>query len=370
MSDHSFSAADPSAQNSLPCTGCGARLHYAPGTHNLSCPYCGQQQKIAAPTRAVREHSYESLLTKQAKPAGEIAAYRFTCNGCGAHVQGDNELSSTCQFCASPLVADTAADHQIEPEAVLPFELDRKATSEALREWVKSRWFAPNRLKQVTTAESMKSTYLPHWTFDAKTASKYTGQRGEYYYVTETYTATVNGKREQRTRRVRKTRWYPARGKVTRSFDDVLVAATTRVTPDQLDKLEPWPLARARPYRPDYLAGHETLRYDVEPGSGLAEAKKEMAAAIEKDCRRDIGGDTQRVHSINTSYSDITGKLMLLPVWIGSYLYNGKPWQVLINGCTGEVQGDRPYSAVKIISAVVAALVVLALVVAVAQYTR
>ena len=128
---------------------------------------------------------------------------------------------------------------------------------------------------------------------------------------------------------------------------------------DHLDALEPWPLPESKPYDPDYLAGHQTLRYDVEPEAGMDVARGRMASTIEADCRRDIGGDEQRVHSVNTSYSRVMFKLMLLPVWVCAYLYAGKAYQVLINGRSAEVAGQRPYSAVKITLAVLAALLVI-----------
>ncbi|KUP96989.1 hypothetical protein [Thermobifida cellulosilytica] len=344
-----------SPQFSRPCEGCGARVEFSPGTLDLVCPYCGHSQKIAAPARQVREHSYEQLVSTPRKPAAEIAEHHFVCSGCGAHTLSD-ALSHQCQFCAAPLVADPSEDPQIVPEAVVPFQLDRSAAREALRKWTRSRWFAPNRLKKVTEAETLKSTYLPHWTFDARTVTDYTGQRGEHYYVTVTDS-------DGESREERRTAWYPAAGTVARDFDDVLVVATDRVPVDRLDALDPWPLAEARPFTPDFLAGHHTVRYSVEPEHGRTAAEDKMRRAIEQDCRRDIGGDEQRVDSMHTRYSDVTCKLLLLPVWSGSYLYNGKSWQVLVNGCTGEVQGDRPYSAVKIAFAVLVLLAVVAAIV-------
>ena len=41
----------------------------------------------------------------------------------------------------------------------------------------------------------MNGVYVPFWTFDADTASRYTGQRGEYYYETRTVTVVVNPRR-------------------------------------------------------------------------------------------------------------------------------------------------------------------------------
>ncbi|MDD6790725.1 MAG: hypothetical protein DIU53_007280 [Thermobifida fusca] len=342
---------------SQPCSGCGAHLEFAPGTLTLVCPYCGFSQQITAPARPVQEYPFEQLVAMPRKRAAELAPHHLVCSRCGAHTLSD-ALSSHCQFCSAPLVVDTSEDPQIVPEAVVPFTVDRSQAREALRKWTQSRWFAPNGLKKVADAETMKSTYLPHWTFDADTVTAYRGRRGEYYYVTVTDS-------EGRRRRERRTAWYPASGTVSRRFDDVLVVATDRVPVKRLDALDPWPLAQARPYAAEFLAGHHTVRYSVEPEQGLEIAKGKMRKVIEQDCRRDIGGDEQRLDWVNTQYSNVAGKLVLLPVWSGSYLYNGKSWQVLINGCTGEVQGDRPYSAVKIAFAVLVALIVVAAVIAV-----
>jgi hypothetical protein len=294
-----------------------------------------------------------------------VAPHTFTCQGCGAITQSD-KISDRCQFCGAPLVADVSSGDMVMPEAVLPFGVDRPAVREALKGWTSSRWFAPNGLKKVTTAESSHSTYLPHWTYDARTVSNYWGERGEHYWETETY--TENG--ETKTRQVQRTRWWPASGTVARDFDDVLITGTTRVAPKHLDKLEPWPLPESEAYRPEYLACHETLRYDVEPESGLETAKSRMASVIEQDCRDDIGGDEQRVRQVDTQYRDVAFKLMLLPVWIACYLHAGKSFQVLVNGTTGEVHGERPYSAAKITMAIIAALIAIAAVAILISYTK
>jgi DNA-directed RNA polymerase subunit RPC12/RpoP len=356
MTDHT-PAGGTMSPSSYPCGGCGARVEYAPGTDLLRCPYCGYEQRLAAATRTVHEHDYAELARLPRKPVHRVGAYIFRCEKCGAQTESD-AISDACQFCGAPLVADTSLGDLIAPEAVLPFEVDRNGMREALRKWASSRWFAPASLKKVTEAESVKGTYLPHWTYDAGTESRYQGQRGEHYWETETYTETVDGQQQTRTRQVQKTRWYPASGRVGRDFDDVLIAATGQVPGKQLDRLAPWPLEQAVPFQPAYLAGYQALRYDVEPESGLETAKSRMAPVIEEDCRHDIGGDEQRVHSVDTRYFDITFKLMLLPVWIACYLHAGKTYQVLVNARTGEVIGKRPYSAAKIAAAILAAIAV------------
>ncbi|GAA2633904.1 hypothetical protein [Paractinoplanes durhamensis] len=354
------------SQSQYPCANCGANVEFAPGTTVLKCPYCGAETPLVAVAgRQIREHSYAEFAGLPRKPIATLAPHTFTCQGCGAVTQSD-KISDRCQFCGAPLVADVSSGDQVMPEGVLPFAIDRKALREALRQWASSRWFAPNGLKKVTEAESSHSTYLPHWTYDARTVSHYRGQRGDHYWVTETY--TEDG--QTRTRQVQKTRWRSASGVVARDFDDVLIAGTGRVAPKHLDKLEPWPLPQAEVYRPEYLAGHETLRYDVEPETGLGTAKSRMAPIIEGDCRSDIGGDEQRVEAVETQYSDVTFKLMLLPVWIACYLHAGKTYNILVNGRTAEVAGERPYSAAKIAAAITAAVLLIIVIVVLIALNR
>ncbi|MEW2518908.1 hypothetical protein [Actinacidiphila alni] len=362
----SVSGRTDAGERSYPCGACGATVEFSPGAGALKCPYCGHEQALTAVPRQVREHAIEELATLPAKPRATVsgAARAFVCPGCGARTETD-DLSARCQFCATSLVADPELTERVVPEAVVPFGLDRGAARDKLGEWTSSRWFAPNSLKKVTAAETFKGSYLPHWTYDAATTTHYEGQRGEYYYTTETYTTTENGQQVTKTRQVRHTRWHHASGTVQRAFDDILVAGTGHVATEQLDKLTPWPLAEAQPYQAEYLAGFQTVRYDVEPEQGLDIAKQRMAPVIESDCRADIGGDEQRVTSTDTAYADVTFKLLLLPVWFLTYLHAGKSWQVMVNARTGEVIGERPYSAAKITAAIVALVAVIAVIVAV-----
>ena len=161
---------------------------------------------------------------------------------------------------------------------------------------------------------------------------------------------------------MRRTRWYSASGTVARWFDDLLIAASKSVSPERLATLEPWDVVELKPYQPAYLAGHKAQRYQLELGDGFEQAKAIMAPEIESDTRQDIGGDEQRVHQIATAYSGITFKHLLLPVWISAYRFQTKVYQVLVNARTGEVQGERPYSLLKIVGFVVLLLIGLVLV--------
>ena len=86
-------------------------------------------------------------------------------------------------------------------------------------------------------------------------------------------------------------------------------------------------------------------------------------------CARDVPGDTHRNLNVDATYSDMTFKHVLVPIWLVSYVYGSKSYQVLVNGQTGQIAGDRPYSFWKIFFLVlgIAALVGLFALVAAAK---
>lgn len=345
-----------------PCESCGADLRFAPGQVQLVCDHCGHVQKIpeagaASYVSALTEHDLARGL-RDDLPIDATEEVRSThCPNCGAVVEFQGAAhASECPFCATPVVVDSGTSRKIKPQALVPFALTEGQARAALKGWLGSLWFAPNSLLEYTRAgRAMNGVYAPFWTFDAATASRYTGQRGEHYYETRTVTVNVNGRSEQRQEQVQKTRWYPASGRVARHFDDVVVMASTSL-PVRLGRdLTPWDLGKLEPYNPDYLAGFQAEGYTVMLAEGYSTAQAEMAQVIEGDVRRDIGGDVQQITSVNTLYSDETFKHILLPIWMAAYKYGGKSYRFLVNGQTGEVQGERPYSAWKIAFAVLGA---------------
>jgi len=65
------------------------------------------------------------------------------------------------------------------------------------------------------------------------------------------------------------------------------------------------------------------------------------------------------IHQVSTQYSRITFKHILLPIWISAYRYHNNIYRFLVNGRTGEVQGERPWSWIKITFAVLFAALAL-----------
>jgi DNA-directed RNA polymerase subunit RPC12/RpoP len=343
-----------------PCAQCGAQLRYAPGQTSLTCDHCGHVQDIPAEaprarTRALQELDLAKGLRDDLAGGDMVEVRTTTCPSCGAQVEITGATHATeCPFCATPVVLDTGTHRQIKPQALVPFQLTEPQARKAMIAWMGSLWFAPGTLLEYARkGRALNGVYVPFWTFDADSDTHYTGERGEYYYETRTVNVRVNGKMERREERVRHTRWYPTSGHVSRDFDDVLVMASQSLPARLGNELTPWDLGALVPYSPDFLAGFQAEGYTVSLEAGHDQARARMENIIQSDVRRDIGGDEQRVHDIDTDWSDETFKHILLPVWMAAYKYNGKSYRFMVNGQTGEVQGERPWSIWKIAFAVI-----------------
>lgn len=339
----------------FPCGQCGADYRFDPGQTTLTCDHCGHTEPLEDHGKqTIRELDFRAALNDQL-PAQDIEETRVTsCPNCAAEVAFHAAFHATqCPFCATPVVADTGAHRQIKPRAVLPFSLNERQAHKSMNLWLGRLWFAPNGLKQYARkGRKMDGIYVPYWTYDADTKTRYTGQRGTIYYVTQT--VMVDGKPQ--SRQVQKIRWTPASGRVGRFFDDVLVLASRSLPKRDTDALQPWDLGGLRPYSPEFIAGFAAEGYTILLDAGYDEARAHMDRVIERDVRFDIGGDRQSIHQMATDVSDVTFKHILLPVWLAAYKYRGKTYRFVVNGQSGKVQGQRPYSAWKITFAVLLGL--------------
>ena len=338
----------PDRARVFPCGSCGADLEFDPGVQSLRCPFCGSVEALEAEPGAVAEQDYGAMIRRLAElrergREDAVEMREVDCAACGATARFTGTLTAdTCAYCGAPVQPSDAhvVAHRVPVDGVLPFRVERASARERLRTWVRALWFAPNEFTRRGVDGRFQGVYLPYWTFDAQTHNEYAGMRGDHYWVTQ-----GSGKNK---RRVRKTRWTPAAGRFRKLFDDVQVVATTGLPPARLAALEPWPLAECRTFSPDLLAGFQSRTYDIDLESGFQGAR----AAIDRDLRGEvcarIGGDVQRILELKTAYEGVTFKHLLLPVWILGYRWKDKTYQVLVNAVTGEVQGDRPYSWIKI----------------------
>ncbi|MGI8711267.1 MAG: hypothetical protein ACR2LA_09775 [Acidimicrobiales bacterium] len=349
------------ATRTYPCRQCGAALVFDIEQQKLACPSCGFSADIdvsalPAPVEHDLSEAMAKLRTAMALADGSqvTGEKEIVCQNCGGHTTFTGTLTAIrCPYCATPIQRDDIQDApaRLPVDGVLAFQVDDETAEAALEKWIDSRWFAPNEFKKYKETGAFTSVYAAYFTYDAETSTWYQGQRGDDYTVT----VGSGDNRHTETR----TRWTRVSGQVANAFDDLAVLANDGFDADRVKALEPWPTGSAQPFSPEFVAGHLSRTYDRDAEQCLPEAKGEMDAAINTTICRDIGGDHQRVSDARTTFHSLGFKHLLLPIWLLTVIFEGRPFQVFINGITGEVQGERPWSKVKIALAVTAAVILL-----------
>jgi predicted RNA-binding Zn-ribbon protein involved in translation (DUF1610 family) len=347
--------------NQFPCKQCGAMIKYHPGSQHQTCEYCDFQNEIVNNNEVIKENDFHHALSElaQAKPIKNVE--QAHCKTCGASFKFAASVhAGECPFCGTDIVINPQQSNFFSPKSLLPFYIDEAIAKEKFKKWLDGLWFAPNQVKKYARSDTkLVGIYLPYWTYDSETKSSYIGERGDTYYVQERVSYVRNGRRVSGIKRVPKIRWTHVRGFVSRFFDDVLIGASFSLPRQILDHLEPWDLEQLVPYDEKYISGFQSEIYQLGLDEGFDQAKQVMDDIIYRDIAYDIGGNHQRIHQVKTTHSDTTYKHCLLPIWSAAFSYKGKPYRFVINGRTGEVQGERPYSFLKIALAIFFGLIVI-----------
>jgi predicted RNA-binding Zn-ribbon protein involved in translation (DUF1610 family) len=346
------------AQQKYSCPACGAEAQWNPAKQALVCAYCGTTSP--AEIRANGEIVEHDLVTAlrdipDSRRGWEAQKVSVKCQSCNAiSIFDPQRVAQNCNFCGSAqLVRYEDVKEVFRPESMLPFKISETHVRETIRRWYGSRWFAPSKLGGAALTDRVHGVYLPYWTFDAQVYAQWTAQSGYYYYETEYYTDS-EGRRQ--SRQVQRIRWEHSAGQLEHFFDDELVPASVGVDASKLRAVEPFPTPDLVPYDTGYVAGWAVERYQLDLVRAAQSSREAMEKKLYSMCAEQVPGDTHRDLAVDADYSGQTFKHILLPIWLLSYSYGARKFQVVINGYTGEIAGDYPKSWVKITLAVLVAL--------------
>ena len=333
----------------------------------LVCPFCGTATPftIDATTGAIEELDLAKALREIPDQDRGWQAEKRTvqCQSCKAvSVFDPDRVGQNCDFCGSPALVDyQEIKAPIRPMSLLPFTVAETAVREQIRRWYASKWLAPNALKHRALVDRLHGVYIPYWTFDAHVVCPWQAEAGHYYY--ETQTVRRNGRTV--TQQVRKTRWVPASGEVRHFFDDEPVPGTHGVSHALLQQVEPFPFQDLKPYEKAFLSGFVVEHYQIVLFDAAQRSQESMTAKIRQMCASEIPGDTYRNLRIQPVYSGQTFKHILVPVWLLTYNFRQKPYQVVVNGVTGRMAGEYPKSFWKVAFLVLVAVLVVFLILSV-----
>jgi hypothetical protein len=347
-----------------PCPACGAQAEWNPGKQKLVCPFCGTEAPYdVKPTGEIVELDLVRALRELPDELRGWQTERRTvqCRSCKAvSVFDPQRVGQRCEFCGSPELVDyEEIKAPIRPQSLLPFKVSESAVREQIRRWYATKWLAPGSLKSRALVDTVRGIYIPYWTFDAQVVCPWEADAGHYYYTTESY--RDNQGRSQ-TRQVQHVRWDPASGVVEHFFDDEPVPGTHGIPHALLARIEPFMTSELVPYDRSYLAGFVVEHYQVVLLDAATASEEAMTGKVRDLCAARIPGDTYRNLVIHPTFSNRTFKHVLVPVWLLTYTYGPKVYQVLVNGYTGRMAGQYPKSPWKVALLVIGVIILVLLI--------
>lgn len=335
------------------CPQCGGVMDFDPATGGLHCPYCDYTERIPT-AKDAGDGNGEAQTAQELDFAGALHAENcdwgvkkkiIVCRACGGQsIYDARELANECPYCGSNQVMEEESEQTMAPGGVVPFAVTAKEAAAGFVSWIRRKLFCPRAAKEGAKPKAFKGVYLPYWTFDAHTVSDYAAE-----YGIDRRVRTKEGERVV-------TDWHSTGGRYREDIDDELVLASDRYDTELMKHVEPFGTADNRAYRPEYVAGFAAERYSVGLKEGWERAKKRIAgklrADIEDRVRQEHGADHVRIRRVDTAYSAVTYKYLLLPVWLSAYRYRDKVYHFMVNGQTGKAGGQTPVSWMRVAIAV------------------
>jgi len=334
-------------QKTFLCPKCGGHLEFNINANQVTCLYCGYTPEAEEERSAAdAEQSMMAVLPTESGHRWAASQQQLSCQRCGAvSLWPPGQKTLECPYCGSrQMIESSEMELLIDPQAIAIMQIEEKEAAHLVHEWFGRGWFAPDDLNKAAKKRILHPAYYPFWTFDGTL---------ELHWSCEVNEGSSS----------RYQNWVSRNGVECELFNDVLVSGLKRLKLNDLRKLGPYNLLDVVEFKPEYLAGWPALTYD-QP---LAKASLLAREQVVRDVRRNLsdrvmpGQQKRGLQTGGLNWSDMTFKNVLLPLWIGTYHYQGKEYKVYVNGQTGKVTGEKPrdiLKAILIISSVIASLLV------------
>jgi DNA-directed RNA polymerase subunit RPC12/RpoP len=317
------------------CPQCGGETAYSVADGGLTCTYCGYHEAPQNEVVGLEAESFEFTVTtvEQSVNGWGVERTELQCQTCNSRISVPaGSLTAACPFCGSnKVIQQRAPQDLLRPRFLVPFKIEESRCHAITREWLGSSWMVPKQLRAVASIDSFASMFLPYWTFGSTTSASWRAQVGH----TRSYT-------DSRGRRRTETVWRWESGQVRRDFQDLLVRGTERISSKLLEKIGSFDLNDLAPYEPSYLAGSHAQAYEVALEDAWESARHKMREVTRQHCRSQASTNQIRNFTMQLDFQDESWRYILLPVYINTYRYEHEPYQLLINGQTGEIAGQRP----------------------------
>ena len=184
------------------CDGCGGNLRFSPDHKALFCDFCKKFYDVEHDSN-VQKHDYHTEKEDVAVYSDFVNKTKvIKCANCGASIVLDKlQVSKNCPYCDSPSVVETNDIAGLTPDAIIPFKYSEEKAAGMFQQGLKSKWFLPNKFKKSPPVEKIKGIYIPCFSFDAATQTRYSG-------VLEKRTTNSNGESRTKTFKINGDYFY------------------------------------------------------------------------------------------------------------------------------------------------------------------
>jgi hypothetical protein len=212
-----------------------------------------------------------------------------------------------------------------------------------IRRWLAQGWMHPPELRRIIRTAGLSGVYLSFWTFSARLDTR--------------WQAEVGHKRTRRTwdgKRKTEIKWEFKSGRRDVSIEDLLLPGSNRVSESLLHRIYPFSLESLTVYDSAYLAGWRAQAYDVGLSPSWDRARRWMREKAKQRVHEDIDSNHIRNFSMTVDLEDERWRYLLLPVYLTAYRFRGQAYQILVNGQTGKVAGQKPVAWLRVLAALAA----------------
>jgi DNA-directed RNA polymerase subunit RPC12/RpoP len=335
---------------SFVCPQCGGRLAYSVMRERIACEYCGYVEIDEAPMGesgqslySVADRAEQTLDFVMPTTRGHRwaeAQHLLVCERCGANsILPAGAKSAQCAYCGSnQLVESPEHGELVDPQVIATFKVDEKEAVRRAREWIGKGLFSPDNLVSAMRGLRLRPAYTSCWTFDGVVEVRWACEVREGSGRSET--------------------WLPRSGTDMELFNDVLVPGVKALSQRQLASIEPFDLKDVEEFKPEHLAGWPAMIYDRSLAEASLLGRERVINRLRPQIsgRVEVGQEKRNLSIGSGNWSGMTFKHVLLPLWMGAYVFRGKRYEFMVNGQTGKVGGQKPRDSFKIAAATLTAV--------------
>ncbi|MCA9214220.1 MAG: hypothetical protein KDB27_14210 [Planctomycetales bacterium] len=233
-----------------------------------------------------------------------------------------------CPYCGSERLEKKDDIRAIQAQRVIPFRFDQAAAQATLRQWLGRGFWRPSDLASAATIANISGVYVPYWVFSADV----------HTYWTADSSVTPPGARAD---------WYPVTGENRSSYSGLLVGASSVLSPQETEAICPFDLGAAVDASSVDLDNAIVEQFTVPRKYARPLARRGLEHSEERTCAERYLPRSHRNLKANIRIEQLRSEPILFPVWVMAYRYRDDLYRILINGQTGTISGDAPFSKFK-----------------------